>query len=90
MLPGAAEGIHLVRNASFYSDLNGQYYWVLLARNGRELCRSSEMYKGKQGAIKSIYAVARFFDNNQHYYDHTSRFAKKANKADLIVYEVSK
>jgi uncharacterized protein YegP (UPF0339 family) len=82
-----APGIHLYRIDVTKSG-KPEWYWNLIASNGRELARSSETYTSKAGAIKCILSVAMFFDQNQHYYDHTTRIAKDLNQPDLIVFEV--
>lgn len=53
-----------------------EFYWILIARNGKTIARSSETYKRKAGAVKSIVvAAAIFLGGNPYelipYYDHT-------------------
>jgi hypothetical protein len=87
-----APGIHLYRtnlgDAPKLSGVKTEWYWNLIAKNGRELARSSETYSSKAAAIKCILSVAMFFDQNQHYYDHTTRIAKDLDQPDLIVFEI--
>lgn len=86
------KGIHLYCTELTARDIRRgikkRWYWNLIARNGRELIRSSETYNSKQAAVKSILATGRHFDNNQHYFDHTTKSAEKHGVADLIVYEI--
>lgn len=85
-------GIHLYRTELTARDkkrgVKPQWYWNLIASNGRESARSSKTYSSKAGAIKCIISVAMFFDENQHYYDHTTRIAKDLDQPDLIVFEI--
>jgi uncharacterized protein YegP (UPF0339 family) len=85
-------GIHLYRTnvtkTGKSAGIKSEWYWNLITSNGRELARSSETYSSKGGAIKCILSVAMFFDQNQHYYDHTTRIAKDLNEPDLIVFEL--
>jgi uncharacterized protein YegP (UPF0339 family) len=77
-------GIHLHKTA-WKSVSTGKYcewYWILIAKNGRTIARSSETYKTKRAAIKSIEIVAKHFENNQHYTDHTT------GVVDLVVYKI--
>lgn len=87
-----SEGIHLHRTEITARDkkrgVEPQWYWNLIAKNGRELARSSETYSSKAASIRSILSVAIFFENNQHYFDHTTRTAKDMGTPDLIVFEV--
>lgn len=65
------QGIHLKANTQ-------NWWWVLVSRNGRVLA-TSEMYSSKSAAVKGIISVAKFFNNNNHYYDHTK------NKINIVV-----
>lgn len=38
-----------------------EYYWILIAKNGKTIARSSETYKRKAGAVKSIAIAAKLF-----------------------------
>lgn len=73
-------GIHLNRTtvkrkvgAKF--QYRSEYYWNIIASNGREICRSSETYARKANAVKSMKTAARVFcpvgGLNPYYYDHT-------------------
>jgi uncharacterized protein YegP (UPF0339 family) len=51
-----------------------EWYWILIAKNGKTIARSSETYTRKRGAVQSIKVAAKlFWDNsNQYmYYDHS-------------------
>lgn len=80
-------GIHLHKTAwkSVKTGKNCEYYWNFIAKNGREIARSSEVYSSKRSAIKSIQIIANHFEGNQHYYDHTT-----GGVPDLVVYSVKK
>jgi hypothetical protein len=73
-------GIHILLTGDH------RWYWVLMSKNGRELIASAPAFS-KQAVIKNISAVAAHFENNQHYYDHTTPSAKKSGMADLVMYE---
>ncbi len=79
-------GIHLhstkVLNAAktgkpkYETYFTKEYYWILIAKNGKTIARSSETYKRKASAVKSIYVAAIIFlDGTPYelipYYDHT-------------------
>jgi hypothetical protein len=72
-------GIHLHKTSRRVSELGisqWEYYWNIIASNGREIARSSETYTRKAGAVKSIKTAAKiFWDNtNQYmYYDHSKK-----------------
>lgn len=61
-----SQGIHL------YVNSNHQYWWTLVARNGRTLA-TSETYTTKQSAVKGIKSTMYWFDDNNHYYDYTGK-----------------
>lgn len=71
-------GIHLHTSVR-YSGAKGknkttEYYWILIARNGKTIARSSETYKRKGSAVRSI-EIASFIMSGQipmFYYDHTT------------------
>jgi uncharacterized protein YegP (UPF0339 family) len=54
-----------------------EFYWHIVASNGRIIARSSETYSRKAGAVKSIKIVARILYSQAQkngfpgYYDHT-------------------
>lgn len=77
-------GIHLHKTGP-KTNLQYEYYWILIARNGKTIARSSETYKRKAGAVKSIAIAAAHFDNNNHYYDHTTGVVADKHP-DLVVY----
>lgn len=74
-------GIHLLKSHHWHRD--PEFWWILISKNGRTIARSSDTYKTKQSAIRSIEIVAEHFENNQHYTDHTS------GTVDLVVYKIS-
>lgn len=55
-----------------------EYYWHIVARNGRIIAKSSETYTRKLGAVKSIKVAAGIFQDSltlkgiyKAYYDHS-------------------
>lgn len=82
-------GIHLHKTTGgFYAsspDSKPEYYWILIARNGKTIAKSSETYKRKGSAVRSIAIAAAHFDNNNHYYDHTTGGVADKHP-DLVVY----
>jgi uncharacterized protein YegP (UPF0339 family) len=68
-------GIHLLRTKSIYGDLNGQYYWHIVSKNGRIIARSSETYTRKSGAVKSIKTTLFIFGQVSQgmYFDHSKK-----------------
>jgi uncharacterized protein YegP (UPF0339 family) len=53
-----------------------EFYWHIVACNGRIIARSSETYTRKAGAVKSIRIAAEIFMYKYHvngatYYDHS-------------------
>lgn len=81
-------GIHLhatkkwrkrkIKGTSIYCKITPveEYYWIIIAKNGKTIAKSSETYKRKASAVKSIYVAASIFlDCTQWelipYYDHT-------------------
>lgn len=75
-------GIHLHKTKPRTIDLGpAEWYWILIAKNGKTIAKSSETYKRKAGAVKSIRIVASHFENNHYYYDHVG-----GGVGDLIVY----
>lgn len=74
-------GIHL--HSSVIKRSNGrvitatkEYYWILIARNGKTIARSSETYKRKARAVKSIKLADDLFLCHSHYYDHSTLTTK--------------
>lgn len=68
-------GIHLHRTAlkSVKTGKFCEWYWILIAKNGKTIAKSSETYKRKAGAVKSLQLMSDYFFLNHHYYDHTTR-----------------
>lgn len=70
-------GIHLHKTKPRTIELGPpEYYWILIAKNGKTIAKSSETYKRKAGAVKSIYVAATIFLGGKPYelipyYDHT-------------------
>lgn len=71
-------GIHLLTTTVTYiaSGKRKEYYWHIVASNGRIIARSSETYTRKSGAVKSIKVAARIFilgydSTGPQYYDHS-------------------
>lgn len=50
-----------------------EYYWILIAKNGKTIAKSSETYKRKAGAVKSIAIAADILKKHFQYYDHTGK-----------------
>jgi hypothetical protein len=53
-----------------------EYYWILIAKNGKTIAKSSETYKTKRGAVGSILVAAGIFLDAKPYelipyYDHS-------------------
>lgn len=73
-------GIHLhktvERVTKLGTDLN-EYYWILIAKNGKTIARSSETYKTKRSAVRSIKIAERHFLFNNHYYDHSMKTTER-------------
>jgi hypothetical protein len=73
-------GIHLYKTTGGFSasspDRKPQWYWHIVARNGRIIARSSETYTRKGNAKKSILVAAEIFLGGKPYelipyYDHS-------------------
>jgi uncharacterized protein YegP (UPF0339 family) len=68
-------GIHLLITTVTYivSGKKKEYYWHIVARNGRIIARSSETYSRKSGAVKSIKVAANIFRYKHvcSFYDHS-------------------
>ncbi len=54
-----------------------EWYWILIAKNGKTIARSSETYKTKRAAVKSIKVAENLFLGNTEYYDHTGKEVKQ-------------
>lgn len=84
-------GIHLHKTKELVASGRSQpdiyedrWYWILIAKNGKTIARSSETYRSKRAAVKSIKIVELWFVEHNHYYDHTTDTGKV--KPDLVVY----
>lgn len=76
-------GIHLhktevrtgpIKSSKVHKDLyETEYYWTLIAKNGKTIARSSETYKRKRDAVRSMRLTAAHFNTNQDYFDHTKK-----------------
>jgi uncharacterized protein YegP (UPF0339 family) len=71
-------GIHLhkTKASKIYADLSrSEYYWILIAKNGKTIAKSSETYKRKRGAVRSIGIAADIMTGikPREYYDHTKK-----------------
>lgn len=76
--PKHKPGIHLHKSYNWkpVKKVNGyqgrtEWYWHIVASNGRIIARSSEAYTRKGNAVKSIKAAARVFYGTTLYYDHS-------------------
>lgn len=71
-------GIHLHKTKPRTIDLGpAEYYWILIARNGKTIAKSSETYKRKRSAVDSIRVAAKLFAGSAgaigwNFYDHSS------------------
>lgn len=65
-------GIHLHTTLGKGTAFPKEYYWILIAKNGKTIAKSSEMYKRKRAAVKSICIAEEIFDSKGYYYDHTT------------------
>lgn len=56
-----------------------QYYWILIAKNGKTIARSSETYKRKGSAVKSIAIASDImrFGSPGSYFDHSGKELKQ-------------
>lgn len=52
-----------------------EYYWNIIASNGKEIARSSNIYSRKAGAVRSIKVAANIFKykNTNLFYDHSKK-----------------
>lgn len=67
-------GIHLHTSVRNYKK---EYYWILIAKNGKTIAKSSETYKRKGAAVKSISIAGKLFFESAgaigwNYYDHSA------------------
>lgn len=61
-----------------------EYYWILIAKNGKTIAKSSETYKRKSGAVGSIRVAAKVFRASfgmfgGHFFDHTGKNGSKVD-----------
>jgi uncharacterized protein YegP (UPF0339 family) len=73
-------GIHLLKTTvTRFKGKTGkgrdEFYWNLVASNGRIIARSSETYTRKRGALNSIRVASDVFrfDFDGKYYDHSGK-----------------
>lgn len=73
-------GIHLYKTSLKVTSLGEnkwEFYWHIVARNGRIIARSSETYTRKHNAVKSIRIAGQAFweqvagEDWNKYYDHS-------------------
>lgn len=50
-----------------------EWYWILIAKNGKTIAKSSETYKRKGSAVRSITIASEVFGRKGYFYDHTVR-----------------
>ena len=92
-------GIHLHKTSAYVGAIKTdkvnkniyeiQWYWILIARNGKTIARSSETYKRKRSAVRSIEVAAGIFIGSAgitggHYFDHTG---KDGMKVDIYLHK---
>lgn len=68
-------GIHLHKTVQRVTKIGvnvNEFYWILIAKNGKTIARSSETYKTKRAAVKSIVIAEEIFDSKGYYYDHST------------------
>jgi hypothetical protein len=67
------EGIHLHKSHSFLGK--SEYYWILIAKNGKTIAKSSETYKRKKSAVYSIEVASSIMTGQipKNYFDHTGK-----------------
>lgn len=80
-------GIHLHKTE--YPSVINEWYWILIAKNGKTIARSSETYKTKRSAVRSIEVAAGLFIGSAgitggHYFDHTG---KDGVKVDIYLHK---
>lgn len=72
-------GIHLHKTTGgFYAsspDSKPEYYWILIAKNGKTIARSSETYKRKKSAVYSIEVASSIMTGEipKSFFDHTGK-----------------
>lgn len=70
-------GIHLhktVNRVTAMGENINEFYWILIAKNGKTIARSSETYKTKRATLRSMRVAAEIFTGHKpiYYYDHTT------------------
>lgn len=80
MIQNRKPGIHLHKTAYKHVSTGKycEYYWILIARNGKTIAKSSETYKTKRAAVRGIEIAATIFLGGKPYelipyYDHTGK-----------------
>lgn len=73
-------GIHLHRTTvqrknGYKVTATEEWFWILIAKNGKTIARSSESYKTKRAAIRSMKVTAEIFTGHKpiEYFDHTGK-----------------
>lgn len=72
-------GIHLHKSLPTIPEaqigIGAQYYWILIASNGKTIARSSETYKTKRATLRSMRISAEIMTGHKpiEYYDHTRK-----------------
>lgn len=69
-------GIHLhatIKINKISSEYVKEWYWILVAKNSKTIARSSETYKRKGSAVKSIVIASDImrFGSPGSYFDHS-------------------
>lgn len=72
-------GIHLHKSLPTIPEaqigIGAEYYWILIAKNGKTIARSSETYKRKRDAVRSINIASDIFRfvATGSYFDHSGK-----------------
>jgi uncharacterized protein YegP (UPF0339 family) len=69
-------GIHLHKTVvPPYEWKKQEWYWIIIAKNGKTIARSSETYKRKKSAVYSIEVAASIMTGQipKNYFDHTGK-----------------
>lgn len=72
-------GVHLHKSVPTIAEaqmgIGNEYYWILIASNGKTIAKSSETYKRKAGAVRSMVVAAEIFTGHKpiEYFDHTRK-----------------
>lgn len=76
-------GIHLHKSMPSISEaqigIGAEYYWILISKNGKTIARSSETYKRKRDAVRSIKVASDIirYVKPSSFYDHTGKEVKQ-------------